>query len=406
MFDYLPQEVIAHILLRLPVKTLGLCLCVCKLWHAIISGTIFINNHIAHTNKKENSGHRLLLRQFIDVQHRELYSLHFDTHPFQKYKDLSFPIQTIDRRFRIVGSCNGILCLSSNGHPPDFVLWNPTIQKFVSLPRPLVYLSYCNIKMFTLGFGFDSLSNDYKVVMLFFLKAKRGHDCAYPPPQVNLYSLSTRSWREISAMACPYKMDRYCWTQVFLNGAIHWVASTKINGVKDGPCSNLILRFNVSDEVFDHMCLPGSLVDNKAFKLSVLVLGGQLSVVQWNTFENCGTCSIWSMKEYGAKESWTKQFEIGSLEALDISCVVNILRLRENSQLLLEMCNGWLFSYDPQDKKVTDLQINGSEKTFYLDFFEESLVLLGQGNENLKEQQDVQSKKRMRPEDRIKNVEW
>lgn len=42
--------------------------------------------------------------------------------------------------FRIIGSCNGIMCLSGDlfGELHNLILWNPSVQKFIALPMPSI----------------------------------------------------------------------------------------------------------------------------------------------------------------------------------------------------------------------------------------------------------------------------
>ncbi|KAF5740027.1 F-box/kelch-repeat protein [Tripterygium wilfordii] len=316
MSDYFPQEVLADILLRLPTKTIGLCSCVCKSWHSAITNPTFVHNHFTQTQNDNDRRRLFLLRHFPETHNRERYSLHSDNYAFDKVQDLDFPLQSFNRHFRIVGSCNGVLCLSDDTTviTANFVLWNPSIRKYISLPRPLVSCSSHGLFTFALGFGFDSLSCDYKVVMLAYLKTKYGFYSSRRPT-VNVYSLNTNSWRDVSATALSYRVVEFLWTQVFMNGAVHWIASTHDIGLKlerfnKSPFGNLILRFDLAHEVFDKMSLPESLVSSTQYELSITVLGERLSVVQFHR-RSYHACSIWMMEEYGVAESWTKWLEIG-----------------------------------------------------------------------------------------------
>ena len=44
-FDNLPSHIITHILLQLPIKSLLICKCVCKIWKAMISESYFAKLH-------------------------------------------------------------------------------------------------------------------------------------------------------------------------------------------------------------------------------------------------------------------------------------------------------------------------------------------------------------------------
>lgn len=63
----------------------------------------------------------------------------------------------------MVGTCNGLVCLADDlmCYAFNLVIWNPSVRKYVSLPNPL---GGYNIGSF--GLGYDSVTNDYKVLRL------------------------------------------------------------------------------------------------------------------------------------------------------------------------------------------------------------------------------------------------
>uniref|UniRef100_A0A3Q7HEC6 F-box associated beta-propeller type 3 domain-containing protein n=1 Tax=Solanum lycopersicum TaxID=4081 RepID=A0A3Q7HEC6_SOLLC len=82
------------------------------------------------------------------------------------YFDL--PFEWTSTYLNIAGSCNGILCLvdDNRSYPNHFYLWNPSIRKFVNLPTPMYTFETCSICAHVQGFGFDCVTNDYKVESL------------------------------------------------------------------------------------------------------------------------------------------------------------------------------------------------------------------------------------------------
>ncbi|KAF5740014.1 F-box and associated interaction domains-containing protein putative isoform 1 [Tripterygium wilfordii] len=244
MSDNIPHEIVREILERLPVKTLGVCLCVCKSWHALITSASFITNHFSKTHKNDiNKGRRFLFKHY-DLNDKVRFSLHLDNDSFEKVRDLEFPLKRYYPGFRMVGYCNGVLCLSNIRVSSNFFLWNPSVQqKCVSLPPHPVSTSP-GYHSHAVGFGFDSLSSNFKVVMLSF----GGQSSAI---QANVCSLSTNSWNDISARAIPYKVIN-CRNSVFVNGAIHWIASSgkikRRNEIKWGRDADSILMFDVSHD--------------------------------------------------------------------------------------------------------------------------------------------------------------
>ncbi|KAL2229776.1 F-box/kelch-repeat protein At3g06240-like [Sesamum indicum] len=85
---------------------------------------------------------------------------------------------------------------------------------------------------------------------------------------------------------------------VFVDGAIHWLARSR----KPGSPS-VIAAFSLAHEVFVEIPAPrGVDVHMFVFK-KLLVLGGCLCLI--NAREN-DPMDVWTMKEYGLGESWTK----------------------------------------------------------------------------------------------------
>ncbi|GLT52824.1 hypothetical protein SLA2020_261410 [Shorea laevis] len=93
---------------------------------------------------------------------------------------------------------------------------------------------------------------------------------------------------------------------VFFNGAVHWPARIPRN---QGPLRNLIVSFDMEDEVFREMAMPESLQDAEFFEFEffMAVVDGLLALIRYGFDDDL---PVWVMKEYGRAESWTKQFDI------------------------------------------------------------------------------------------------
>ena len=73
--------------------------------------------------------------------------------------------------FRIVGSCNGILCLNVTEIGDTNFLFNPATSEFKELPKPDYPVHELKEdKVMGLGFGYERESNDYKLVRISFSK--------------------------------------------------------------------------------------------------------------------------------------------------------------------------------------------------------------------------------------------
>nr|XP_009625042.1 F-box protein At3g07870-like [Nicotiana tomentosiformis] len=293
-----------------------------------------------------------------------------------------------ETHFNIVGSCNGILCLSDDlwGYRDRYYIWNPSIRKSVKLPEPIFICKTHGPFDHTLGFGFDSVTNDYKVVRI----VHTGFCTDKVPPHVELFKLSTGVWRDITPVAPSYKLFKQK-PEIYVNGACHWVASK--GGIK-GP--KMIVLFDVHEETFREMAVPGSLVWNffgffgEGF---VLFVSDESLCLADCSNGNDETIDIWMMKEYGDPESWVKLFSI-SLRDISFNVgVVDYLRFnggrqllmkpiasRKNGEILWRVDKGLLVSYDPSAEKIKNLGIH--DANFYYDTLSVntcgvSLILLG-----------------------------
>ncbi|KAK4380232.1 hypothetical protein RND71_002094 [Anisodus tanguticus] len=125
----------------------------------------------------------------------------------------------------------------------------------------------------------------------------------------------------------------------------------------------MIVLFDMQDETFWEMMVPGGLVDKFWFSLFVseesLCLADRLC-------NDDKTIDIWRMKEYGDPESWVKQFSINlSHIKFDVGVVdgffsmfhggrhflVKPIASRKNGELFWRSNNGLLVSYDPAPEK-------------------------------------------------------
>ncbi|KAF5935647.1 hypothetical protein HYC85_026776 [Camellia sinensis] len=201
MSDYIPQEVWIDILTRLPIETLIRCISISKSWYSLITTPTFISQHLNRTTAANND--LLLVRNYSDNSKKEHYSLHFDNHTFDAYKTLDFPFMTPNHYFRVIGCSNGLLCLSDDQfyYNHTMILWNPSMRKYVNLPWPRITFNSHALFMQSIGFGFNVANNDYKVVKVVHLQETCGYKA---PPKVEIYELTTGSWRSVNPMGFPY----------------------------------------------------------------------------------------------------------------------------------------------------------------------------------------------------------
>ncbi|KAK6784819.1 hypothetical protein RDI58_018274 [Solanum bulbocastanum] len=418
MSDYLPKDVLVEILSKLPLKTLVQCTTICKSWYYIIINPNFISLH--HNTYINTAGRRPLLfvRHFNMFDRVERYALHFDDEElgdssdadsFEEYLELKCPERSRSEYLRIVGCCNGLICLSDDydKFTDTVVLWNPIIRKHVSLPNP--NLGYNGRGSCIYGFGFDGVKHDYKVVRVVYNStATEDYKLQIPPtiefldklravkflvpPGVEVYSLSSGVWRTISD-ACPsYILHQNHSVSTFLNGAVHWIASHSSddddgNGNSNNDCNcsgsssssnsnskdcSFIVALDVATEKFSEISLPDSVAERNVMKLDVMITGTSLALIEYEKFWQSDYCWIWVMKEYGVVKSWSRLHNIDLRGGFR-----NVVGFRTHGELLISARMVGMVSYNPKRRNISYLGIHGTNRSFHGEPFFESLALVG-----------------------------
>ncbi|PIN19088.1 hypothetical protein CDL12_08233 [Handroanthus impetiginosus] len=367
MANYLPEAIVLNILQRLSLKTLLRCTSVCKSWYSLITSPEFTYLHLNFTADSRNTTPNFLsLRRCI--RNSQLYDVYSESESFARETTLEFSFRSINSFFTVVGSCNGLLCLSDDRvyYVHTIILWNPCVKRSIVLPKPnLIYNSYGTFVQ-SLGFGFDPVSRDYKVFRITYV------DCARQHPQVELYKLSTGVWQDLSHLALDYVIYNKS-RQAYVNRAIHWIACCK-------NCYDLIVLFDMYYEVFRSMKLPVGLLNNdNPTNKDLVVYKESLALISWNVSGAEPSFCLWMMKEYGVEETWSKHFSFDS----HVFCggFMSPLWVGRRGEVIVVRQDGRLVSYDHDGVVVKDLGVHDSSyedcrRSIHVDSYKESLVLL------------------------------
>ena len=212
------------------------------------------------------------------------------------------------------------------------LLWNPSTRTARKLPdidwfryRPCYY-----------GFGYDSTTQDYKV-LLGGKNAKDGFAA--------IFSLKAGSWKivvdSLKPAASLYINGRGC----FLNGALHWNQRDYIEG------TTIINSFDFAQEKFHSFSSIRHKGSNWA---GVGTIGNRLSFHTFcydssnlPDFEDTGL-TIWVMMEYGVDQSWTIFAKIRPKIYPPNVWLLNPLFL-DDGALLMESNLGDLVLYMPKE---------------------------------------------------------
>ncbi|PQP93578.1 F-box/kelch-repeat protein [Prunus yedoensis var. nudiflora] len=401
----LPEEIFDEILLRLPSKSVGRCSSVCKSWNSLVN--TFFRYHTRYQSNNHHNEAQLLLLQFHDswirsIINRRPHALHRDNSACNLYTKLPNPFVACNKLttclrgakqvedVTVVGTCNGLVCLVAGDDEIHFAasIWNPCIRKLVALPKPGLAV-YKDIDQVRYGFGYDSCTDDYKVLRCVNHKYIRQSTC-----QVEIWSLARGSWKSLSSAADhvilpanfhPGQLFNRSGV-VFVNGALHWLQLAR-------NMDYLVASFDMASELFGETTVPEALRNKLHSKPGLeeqewfiskyresIALVKICNYDPWIRYR----VEIWVMAEYGVVASWanlcTVQLQGVWLMPLTFKDCGPI-GFRTSGELVLVGHNGRSMLLDPESEQVSDFEIDESNNHLkFMDYFVESLVLFDQPN--------------------------
>ncbi|XP_071703997.1 LOW QUALITY PROTEIN: putative F-box protein At3g20705 [Rutidosis leptorrhynchoides] len=249
----LPEDVIIDILSHVPTRYILHFKSVCKSWYALFQNLNFISKHFQNQSTISDASFIFTLEKYTTPTSTSDHTVGFLILSDSSYKSIKIPI-VIDvlKPLDVCGSCNGLICLSILRLDSIILLWNPFTGVFKELPTsPIDHLRANHPSQVVFGFGFDDVVRDYKVLRIL----------PYGPllKQVEIYSLSTNSWREIQTpIPLFYFNESAC--RVFLNGKFHWEAE-RVHNLGN---HEVAARFQVFNHVGSLIPIDGGKVATRA----------------------------------------------------------------------------------------------------------------------------------------------
>ncbi|GMH07143.1 hypothetical protein Nepgr_008983 [Nepenthes gracilis] len=354
MADTLPEDLLVEILLRLPVKSVLRFRCVCRSWCSFIASSNFINAHLRHCNKRDDS--LLLVRNYNTVEKKVIYALCHDNETLDEIMRIDFPVTSQNQFYRILGCVNGLVCLIDDiGRGTDhMLLWNPLLRRSIHIPKPNIAPDQLLHKTPVYGFGCGRFTDDCKILRILCPNEKSVINRS--KPLIEIFRLGKGFWENLDLSVSFTQLDS---RQAYLNGAIHWLSYR-----------NLIAAFDVDTEVFTDIKLPNDLQNSSLHCLIIAAWRKSLSVFE---VHYPGDFCLWVKKEYNVEGSWSRLFTVKSF---GVSRWIG--SLRKNGQVLLVENGYQLVSYDPETNQITDSAIKqpGAFRVFHMKPYTESLVLL------------------------------
>ncbi|GLT40775.1 hypothetical protein SLA2020_148850 [Shorea laevis] len=368
-----PQDLIVDIFAKLPVKSLIRFMCLSKSCYQAISDPQFFHLHLHHSNQSNKhfvvqiSGCPLTLQSLSFCDHQLL----------REPVTLDPQIPLLPSLWReIVGSCNGVLCLITYSQSmPSLGILNPSIKKLKLVLFPNladsfrfsrgIYRSVDGRRFRTeIGFGFDSCTSDFKIVIIFW----EIHSQIWR--QVQVYSLRQDSWKVLSNV--PNFLYNLYEPQVVVNGAFYWFVNSAIS-----DCYS-ILKFDFTDETFKEIKMPDCFYEDLRFVNDFFSLGevkGKLSLplclVESSSADD--SLEMWMMEDSG----WVRQFVVNVSRLYEPKC----LAMNDEVMLLLtcpRVGPGHILSRDLKTLELTDHGVEEQSPCAFT--YTPSLALLGEEN--------------------------
>uniref|UniRef100_A0A7C8Z9W7 F-box domain-containing protein n=1 Tax=Opuntia streptacantha TaxID=393608 RepID=A0A7C8Z9W7_OPUST len=159
----LPMELVTEVLIRLPVKRLVRCRCVCKAWCSLISSPDFVSIHFSRLHNSEDQPLPLTLYS----SGRETFCTLRPALTYKKVIDKDHEIP-IAKHLEDLKNCymykichaDGLVLMTKT-FTSETLLLNPLLGKTIEL-SPI----WSNIDRAVFGIGFDIARNHYKVVVI------------------------------------------------------------------------------------------------------------------------------------------------------------------------------------------------------------------------------------------------
>ncbi|GMI93367.1 hypothetical protein like AT3G06240 [Hibiscus trionum] len=354
-----PEALTLEILLKLPIKSLARFNCVCKSWCSSFRTLYFSSKHY-HNNLKSSNLNVLFQHRYGNTLYFSQLSTGKDENSLVTHNICLPFFENCVYHPQVYGPCNGLLCLYDHGDGKA-ALWNPSTGEFKILPRSSSrrppFPGYTSFKC--VGFGYDSKTDDYKVIH-FITLVYIDNEFMYPHEfrsRVELYSLRSDSWKEISSVpkACPFS-NYLC--SICIDGICYWEAMTEYHR------DNLILSFDMVSETFSTLHFPDFGGSLEQYNVQLLEFNGSLGVIVHPRLETEKSFDLWVMN--GA---WTKQFSIES-----ISGVKKLLGFWKNGELFYRGSSDELLLFEPSTQELKKLGINAYPDATCLVAYVESLV--------------------------------
>ncbi|CAN0927015.1 F-box/kelch-repeat protein At3g06240 [Linum grandiflorum] len=319
MSDYIPQDVLTRILLRLPVKSLLRFRSISKSLNSTISSPVFVSLYSDHHLRRRPT-HFLFSMFFGDYLHAHLlYDQILTFHPdpdnnsFPATNDEQIPWPfPRNENFNLVGSSNGLLCIFFR-QSRALCLWNPAIRKHITLDPPPMEMVTVGSRMnrFT-AFMFGFAAGEYKIATIEVSYAG-GQFITYNGggTDMYIYELSKNSWKKKNTDSNSAPVRSNGSGHVWYNGGVHWIGKNYSGEQSEENRRWKVICFDMGNECYREMRLPEEASSDNVLRFLSLTVTetASLGLVHFDGWNNT-KCWVWAMEDYGEATSWKKMFTV------------------------------------------------------------------------------------------------
>lgn len=306
--SYVPADSVYQIFLKLPAKSLLRFRCVSKIWRDIIDGLSFAKKHIAFAAEQPQI---LPAAVPFPIGAQALHSLTYDGNSI---KESDYPVLEFlnNESYDLSHIAYGLLLFENQNCRAEAFLYNPLRGEVLELPRASTPAAETYSTDYWYGMGFNNMTNTYKIVRVFPVKADDDHMSSSDGLLASeIYTMGTSSWRRISSIP-PFSLSKH---GVSVYGDMHWSTSW-IDRIDD----RMIISFDFGKEEFiqisppDHLVLPN-------YCLKLTNLRESLAIIDLSSDHQF--IEIWVMKDYNKKE-WAKEYRTNKCEILGNSLFFSV----------------------------------------------------------------------------------
>nr|GMC91005.1 F-box/kelch-repeat protein At3g23880-like [Ipomoea batatas] len=303
---HIPIEMIRHILLKLKMKALIRCECVCKEWRSTIEDPDF---------KLSYRGGRRVLVAAASGSTLSFTSITTDDTPRIKTLFQRRVLSEGDWWSGVWCCCNGLVLFSAGKH---ILLWNPSTRcctKVLELQRLYAVLAS--------GLCYVPSTGDYKAVLLLRYGT------------VLVVSLKNKQWRKVPF---PYHAISVTDGGVNFHNTLHWrVAHSARDWCSSRRCKKVVY-FDAESDEFKELSTPTFPAKSCAI-LGLGIIDDAYLCMAREKRKETGDVEVLVMKEYRVKNSWISQFVIsGSQLRSGYHSDFTFYSSKYNTQALIGSC--------------------------------------------------------------------